>query len=323
MGTEFQIAERLPELVDKIVASYDHHERTRHIDRAFFPSRDQVVEVIHMLLELVYPGYYGRQNLDRHNVRFHVGELLPRIGAKLARQIHQAMCYQEQIEGHEDPNNGACSKKARRLTLEFLERIPVIREHLAGDVQAAYDGDPAAVNTDEVILAYPGVLAVSVYRLAHELYQMGVPLIPRVMTEWAHTQTGVDIHPGATIGRNFFIDHATGVVIGETTQIGDHVKLYQGVTLGAVSFPKDERGQLIRGYKRHPTVKDNVTIYANAIVLGGDTVLGEGSTIGGSVFLTAAVPDNATVTIKPPELKVRKRPERREIHAGRADNMPS
>jgi serine O-acetyltransferase len=176
---------------------------------------------------------------------------------------------------------------------------------LAGDVQAAFDGDPAAVNFDEVILAYPGVLAISVHRLAHRLYELDVPLMPRIMSEWAHLQTGIDIHPGARVGRNFFIDHGTGVVIGETTDIGDNVKVYQGVTLGALSFPKDERGRVIREAKRHPTVEDDVTLYANAIVLGGDTVLGRGSVIGGSVFITTSVPPGSIVTFKPPELRVK------------------
>lgn len=305
MARKFDFGDQLSTLVDKIVDSYKSDERTRHIDRIYLPNREAVVEVIQLLLELAYPGYYGRQNLTQHNVKFHVGELLPRIGDLLFEQIHQALCYQEEVQGRTS-DRSPCDKKGRRLTMEFLERIPAIRDMLAGDVQAAFDGDPAATNTDEVILSYPGVLAVTVYRFAHELHKLGVPLIPRVMTEWAHSMTGVDIHPGATIGRNFFIDHATGVVIGETTEIGDNVKLYQGVTLGALSFPKDERGRLIRGYKRHPTVRDNVTIYANAIVLGGETILGEASVIGGSVFLTSSVPPEATVSIKPPELKVHK-----------------
>jgi len=314
MPTTFQIGDQLPSLVDQIVESYDRDERTRHIDRAYLPSRDETIEIIEMLLELAYPGYYGRQNLSRYNVQFHVGELLPKLGQKLHRQIDQAMCYQEELEGRAQPGQQPCDKQAREMTIAFLARIPAIREKLAGDVQAAYDGDPASVNTDEVILAYPGVLAVTVYRFAHELHTMGVPLIPRVMTEWAHTVTGADIHPGAKIGKNFFIDHSTGVVIGETTEIGDNVKLYQGVTLGAMSFPKDERGRLIRGYKRHPTVQDNVIIYANATVLGGETILGEGAVVGGSVFLTSAIPANATVTVKSPELKVRQRRDADQHH---------
>jgi serine O-acetyltransferase len=315
MPSRFQIGDELPPLVDTIVASYNADERTRHIDREYLPSRREIVEIIHLLMELAYPGYYGRQNLHQHNVKFHVGELLPKVGERLFEQVHQALCHQSEAEGK--GRQAPCDKQARRVVMDFLGRVPAIREMLAGDVQAAYDGDPAAFNTDEIIMAYPGMLAVTVYRFAHELHLMGVPLVPRVMTEWAHTMTGVDIHPGARIGRNFFIDHGTGVVIGETTVIGDNVKIYQGVTLGALSFPKDERGRLIRGYKRHPTVEDNVTVYANAIILGGDTVLGRDSVIGGSVFLTTPVPADATVTINAPELKVHKR----RRHANGSDDL--
>ncbi len=312
MPRKFQIGDQLPVLVDRIVESYYADDRTRHLDRVHLPSRRETIEIVQMLLELVYPGYYGRQNLTRHNVRFHVGELLPKIAEKLYEQIFQALCWAREFEGCPQPDGPACEstqltscdRLARERTMRFLERIPEIREMLAADVQAAYDGDPAAVNCDEIIMAYPGVLAVTVYRFAHELHVMEVPLIPRIMTEWAHAVTGVDIHPGARIGRSFFIDHATGVVIGETTEIGDHVKLYQGVTLGALSFPKDERGRLIRGQKRHPTVRDGVTIYANATVLGGQTVLGRGSVIGASVFLTTSTPEQASVRLKDPDLQV-------------------
>ena len=176
---------------------------------------------------------------------------------------------------------------------------------LSCDVQAAYDGDPAATGADEILLAYPGILAITVYRLAHELHIQGVPLMPRIMTEWAHSVTGADIHPGARIGRSFFIDHATGVVIGETTVIGENVKIYQGVTLGALSFAKDERGRLIRGTKRHPTIENNVVVYANATVLGGETVVGAGTEVGGSVFLTKSVPSDSVVKMKSPELRFR------------------
>jgi len=186
----------------------------------------------------------------------------------------------------------------------FLNRLPHIRGLLLQDVQAAYDGDPAATNLDEVILAYPGLLAVSVYRIAHALYDLGVPMMARIMTEWAHSKTGCDIHPGADIGPAFFIDHATGVVIGETTHIGEGVKLYQGVTLGALSFPRDASGQIIRGRKRHPTLESGSTLYANATVLGGQTVVGAESVIGGSVFLTHSVPARSRVSLKEPELRV-------------------
>ena len=303
----FEFGEKLPDLVERIVASYHSDPRTHHINRAYLPARAQIIRTIELLLELLYPGYFGRQHLTDHNISYHVGELLPKIGEQLQIEIYQALCHQQEIEGKDRGDRSACAERAHQITVAFLERIPEIRDLLAGDVQAAYDGDPAAQDLHEVILAYPGLLAVSVYRLAHALFELGVPLVPRIMTEWAHVQTGVDIHPGARIGRNFFIDHATGVVVGETTDIGDNVKLYQGVTLGALSIPKDERGRAIRGAKRHPTVKDNVTIYANATVLGGETILGGESVVGGSVFLTSTIPGQCTVSIKPPELRLKDR----------------
>jgi serine O-acetyltransferase len=305
MSDEFTIGPQLPALVDAVVQSYHELPDCQRIDRTHLPSRSAIEELIERLIELVYPGFFGRQDLTQHNVAYHVGELLPRIGRLTHEQVHKTLCYMEEAEGH--AAGQACVEKARQMAGRFLEQLPAVRELLAGDVQAAYDGDPAALNTDEVILAYPGLLAVTVYRFAHVLYDLGVPLMARTMSEWAHSKVGVDIHPGARIGRNFFIDHATGVVIGETTDIGDNVKLYQGVTLGALSFPKDERGRLIRGYKRHPTVGDNVTIYANAIILGGETHIGEHSVIGGSVFLTNSVPPYSRVTFKPPELKIKDR----------------
>jgi len=307
---EFDIDNRLEKLVGRIVDSYIADPRTRHIDRGYLPNRAKIIRIIDLFLEISYPGYFGRQNLTSRNVRFHVGELLPRLAQSLYEQIFRSYCHQNEVDGNYDPYGSSeqavpFDEKARELTAELLEKIPDVRAALALDVQAAYDGDPASVNCDEIILSYPGVLAVSIYRFAHELFCRDVPVMPRTMSEWAHQVTGIDIHPGAKIGKSFFIDHGTGVVIGETTEIGDNVKIYQGVTLGALSFLKDERGRMVRGYKRHPTVRDNVTIYANAIILGGDTLLGEGSTIGGSTFLTSSVPAGCTVTCNPPELRVR------------------
>lgn len=316
---EFDLDNQLQDLVDRIVANYASDPRTRHIDRGYLPSHSEIVEIIEMLLEVSYPGYFGRQNLSTKNVRYHVGDLLPRLAQKLYLQMFRSLCHANEVNGNYDPNGPTgqalpFDAKARELTLAFLERIPSSRDVLAYDVQAAYDGDPASANTDEVILAYPGLLAITVYRYAHELYEMQMPVLPRTMSEWAHKETGIDIHPGAKVGRSFFIDHGTGVVIGETTEIGDNVKIYQGVTLGALSFLKDERGRMVRGYKRHPTVRNNVTIYANAIILGGDTILGEGCTIGGSTFLTSSVPAGCTVTTSPPELTVR--PPKQRLVAG-------
>jgi len=251
----------------------------------------------------MYPGYFGRRDLSRDNLDAHVTQSLALLAPKLEREIEHCLCYGREREAGR-PEFGECAPRAHEVAEIFLKRLPQIRGMLIRDVQAAFDGDPAATNLDEVILAYPGVLAVSVYRVAHALYDLGVPMMARIMTEWAHSKTGADIHPGAKIGAAFFIDHATGVVIGETSDIGDGVKLYQGVTLGALSFPRDASGQIIRGKKRHPTVESGSTLYANATVLGGQTVVGADSVIGGSVFLTRSVPPRSRVSLKEPELRV-------------------
>ncbi|NOS99496.1 MAG: serine acetyltransferase [Phycisphaerales bacterium] len=321
MNGEFEIGDDLTRLVDGVVRSYRADERTRHIGQSFFPSRTEIGELIERLLELVYPGFFGRQGLTDHNVAYHVGELIPRIAFIAHRQVYRSLCYHDRISRGGATHDPSCEARADELTREFLNRLPGVRARLADDVQAAVDGDPAATGCDEVVLAYPGMLAVSVYRLAHELHELRVPLIPRVMTEWAHRMTGVDIHPGATVGRSFFIDHGTGVVIGETTHIGDNVKVYQGVTLGALSFPKDAGGRIIREAKRHPTVEDRVTIYANAIILGGETVIGHDSVIGGSVFLTSSVPPRSTVTFAPPDLRIKGRDGVSRLHDGKQQTI--
>lgn len=294
----------LPGLVEGMLASYRRDPRAQHVNRRFLPSRDEILEVVKLLLELFYPGYYGRQDLTDENLAFHVGTLLSEVREKVERQVETCLCFAAECDG--EPTH-PCSEAAKRATAAFLERLPAVRDALILDVQAAYDGDPAAASLDEVILAYPGMLAVTVHRVAHELHVLGVPLMPRIMSEWAHSRSGTDIHPGARIGRSFFIDHATGVVVGETSTIGSNVKLYQGVTLGALSIPKDERGRVIRDTKRHPTVEDGVTIYANATVLGGHTVIGADAVVGGSVFVTESVPPSTRVALRPPEVTIRAR----------------
>ncbi|MCC6646821.1 MAG: serine acetyltransferase [Polyangiaceae bacterium] len=300
----------MPELVDALLKSYRDDPRAHHINRRFLPSRAEIIELTRLLLDLMYPGYFGRQDLTDDNVAFYTGVTLSAVKEKLEEQIGLSLCYQRELSGNccKDTEPGKVRCDARELTARFLRRLPELRAMLVEDVQAAYDGDPAATNLDEVILAYPGLFAISVYRIAHELAGLGVALMPRIMTEWAHAQTGADLHPGAKIGRSFFIDHATGVVVGETTTIGSHVKLYQGVTLGALSHPKGGDGRVIRGQKRHPTVESRVTIYANTTVLGGQTVVGEGSTIGGAVFLTYGIPPGSKVAVKPPELVLKPAP---------------
>jgi serine O-acetyltransferase len=293
----------LDEVSQELLGSYLSDERARRIAHRYLPSREAIVEILEAVLDLMYPGYFGRQDLDADNLKSHVARMVAALAPKLEREMEHCLCYGREREAV-PPQFGECAPRAHELADIFLRRLPEIRGLLIRDVQAAYDGDPAALNLDEIILAYPGVLAVSVYRIAHALFDLGVPMMARIMTEWAHSKTGCDIHPGATIGPAFFIDHATGVVIGETTHIGEGVKIYQGVTLGALSLPRDASGQIIRGKKRHPTVENGSTLYANATVLGGQTVVGADSVIGGSVFLTRSVPPRSRVSLKEPELRV-------------------
>jgi serine O-acetyltransferase len=296
-------ATALEQLTGELLGSYLSDERARRISHRYLPSREAIVEILESVLDLMYPGYFGRQDLSVDNLGQHVGQMVAALSPKLEREMEHCLCYGREREAI-PPEFGECAPRAHELAEIFLRRLPEIRALLIRDVQAAYDGDPAALNLDEIILAYPGVLAVSVYRIAHALYDLGVPMMARIMTEWAHSKTGCDIHPGASIGPAFFIDHATGVVIGETTHIGEGVKIYQGVTLGALSLPRDASGHLIRGKKRHPTVESGSTLYANATVLGGQTVVGADSVIGGSVFLTRSVPPRSRVSLKEPELRV-------------------
>jgi serine O-acetyltransferase len=289
-------------IVETLLRDYRSEARGQRIGRRFVPSREAIIASLELLLELCYPGFYGRDDLNERNLVYRVGSAVSELYEILANQIEASLCHQEVASLPDDRTVRACRQHGRELARVFLERLPGVRRRLVLDIEAAYDGDPAAATRDEVILAYPGVLAVTVHRVAHELYLLGVPLMPRIMAEWAHTNTGADIHPGATIGDSFFIDHATGVVIGETTRIGVRVKLYQGVTLGALSLPRAPREA--RGHKRHPTVEDDVTIYANATVLGGDTVLGRESVIGGGVFITRSVPPRTRVALEAPRLRV-------------------
>ncbi len=299
---------KLPAITEAIVRTYGPCGPLNHLGHSALPGPRDVVEIVDDLYELLFPGFGRRQNLHQGNVGYHVGELIDSLHERLSEQIHRALkrrhCEEKKVPATAiDPAEKAA--RARMLTHEFLSSIPDLRSLLADDVQAAYDGDPAAKGFDEIIFCYPGTYAIAVFRLAHRLHELSVPLIPRMMTEHAHSRTGIDIHPGAHIGRRFFIDHGTGVVIGETTQIGTDVKLYQGVTLGALSFPKDDSGALIRDRKRHPTIEDGVVIYANATILGGNTVIGHHSVIGSSVWITRSVEPHTTVTIENPALRFR------------------
>ena len=292
---------KLNDLVKGLLNSYEEYPIIRNIDSTNRINRTMVLDILENLRKIMFPGYFEMRGLKQCSLEYHIGEIMENIQYNLTHQVAKALLHRTE----EVPENRDASlKEAQRIVEEFLERLPKIRATLATDVQAGYDGDPAAFNTDEIILSYPGLYAIFVNRLAHELYRLEVPLIPRMMTEHAHSLTGIDIHPGATIGEYFFIDHGTGVVVGETTQIGNNVKLYQGVTLGALST---RGGQTLRNKKRHPTLMDNVTVYSGASILGGETVIGTGAVIGSNAFVTSSVPAHTRVSIKNPELKFKDR----------------
>jgi len=298
--------EELPELVDAIVASCRREADIAHVDSALIPSRDEVTQLIRRLFHLVFPGFFSRQEMDWTSLPYHVGQevtdVFDRISLQISRSIRHECRRTDSMCSH-------CIDTGQSHAIEFLAGFPILRSLVAGDVRAVYRGDPAAKSFDEIVFCYPGLYATTVYRLAHALHLQGVPLLPRMMTEHAHSATGIDIHPGATIGVEFFIDHGTGVVIGETCEIGARVTLYQGVTLGALSFQRDQAGGLVRGTKRHPTIEDDTVIYSGATILGGDTVVGRGCVVGGNVWLTESVPPGTKITLETPRLKYHLAPE--------------
>ncbi|MEN3335604.1 MAG: serine O-acetyltransferase [Blastocatellia bacterium] len=290
---------RLASIMERIAASYDVvTPKIHHLDRMPLPSRSDAAAIMQAFEEIIFPGSSSTGGVTHHGIIYRVQERTGWLFEHLREQISRGFQHMKQLDG-EMPF--AADEQAEECAYQFLESLPGLRQRLAKDIEAAYDGDPAAHCIDEIILSYPAAYAITAYRAAHELHRMDVPILPRLLTELAHSRTGIDMHPGARIGDSFFIDHGTGVVIGETTIIGNHVKLYQGVTLGALSFPKDESGRLIRGQKRHPTIEDNVVIYAGATILGGDTVIGEGSIIGGNVWLTESVPPGSRVVQTEPK----------------------
>ena len=289
------IEERIEQVVDSILSDYGQGRDIDKIELRQHPDKEVITDIIRKLLRIVYPGYFRERSFRMYNAKHHLSMLIEDVMYNLNKQVTLVL----QNEGIED-----AEKKAQEISLAFFQEIPKIRALIQTDVQAAYDGDPAATSKDEVIFCYPGLFAITVYRLAHILYTLNVPLLPRIMTEHAHSITGIDIHPGATIGRHFFIDHGTGIVIGETTVIGEHVKIYQGVTLGGLTT---RGGQSLRGKKRHPTIEDNVPMYAGASVLGGETVIGRDSVIGSNAFITHSIAPCTTVSIKSQELQFKSR----------------
>jgi len=307
MATDLRLKEQLPNLTDRIVASYGQTPSINYLGHCPLPRYDEIIEAIDDLKDILFPGYRRREGLHIGNVTYHVGDLIDGLHDKLTRQIARALRHDDRVV-HKGPgceDEADYEAKGQAMAITFLESLPEIRKVLATDAEAAFAGDPACRSIDEVIFCYPGLEAITVHRLAHELLRLGVPFIPRMMSEHSHKQTGIDIHPGANIGGHFFIDHGTGVVIGETCDIGSHVKIYQGVTLGALSFATDADGNLVRGHKRHPTLEDRVVVYANATVLGGKTKIGHDSVIGSSAWVTRSVDAYTTVTIEPPKHRER------------------
>jgi len=293
---------RLEKLVSRISETYKGDSGINFIDAANLPVRGQILAILELLFEVLFPGHTGSKMVTKSNVRYIVGDLLSQIHAELADQIRRAYEYQCRIKKCDQCD---CAMMGEKVAVELLEEVPRVRELLKSDVHAAFDGDPAAQSYEEIVISYPCITAIATYRIAHELYVRDVPLIPRIMSECAHARTGIDIHPGARIGERFFVDHGTGVVIGETTIIGRNVKIYQGTTLGALSFARDERGRIVKGGKRHPTIEDDVTIYAEATILGNVTI-GKGAVIGGNTWVKESVPPGVTVASPNPDLIVRK-----------------
>jgi len=308
MAIDFRRKSVLASITSQVIDTYSSDAASiTHLGQEPLPSLEVCLSILSDLKEILFPGYRRRQNLSLVNVPYYVGDLIDSLHDRLADQFARAFRYQSQAGRTvgQEPVPADFAALGQDHAIRFLSALPHLRRLLATDAQAAYDGDPAASGIDEIVFCYPGFEAVTVHRLAHQLYGQKVPLVPRIFSEWAHSQTGIDIHPGASIGPSFFIDHGTGVVIGETCEIAAHVKIYQGVTLGALSFDKDADGNLVRGTKRHPTIEDHVAIYANATVLGGRTVVGAYSVIGASASVTRSVPRNTVVTIEKPLLRFR------------------
>ena len=295
------MGQAMDDVLDAVLDSYVQHPRIGKIGEKHFPKRHLILEALRKLQCVIFPGFFDEKELRSDNIRFYTGQLLQEIRETLLEQVAKTLRLFK--DEYRDAPDDVVQKHSEEVVDAFLASIPKIREYLATDIEAAFEGDPAAFSRDEVISSYPGIYAIMVNRIAHELYVLDVPLIPRVMTEHAHSLTGIDIHPGAKLGKYFFIDHGTGIVIGETAEIGEHAKIYQGVTLGALST---RGGQQLKGKKRHPTIEDDVTIYSGASILGGETVISGGVVIGGNAFVTKSVPSQTRVSAKMPELQFKR-----------------
>jgi serine O-acetyltransferase len=296
--TTKKFREEIPEIVERLVQSCNTEDCFDHVDLEPLPSRESIIEIIHLACRVLYPGYFTRERVDKISLLYYFGQEVTSLFEALSEQVTLAIRHECRRHNMACVN---CEERGQEIATLFLHELLRLRTLLAKDIRAAYEGDPAAKSFDEIIFGYPGLFAITVYRIAHQLYEQSVSLIPRIMTEYAHSLTGIDIHPGARIGESFFIDHGTGVVIGETTEIGNRVRIYQGVTLGALSLPK-EAVERLRNEKRHPTIEDDVIIYAGVTILGGEAVIGARSVIGGNVWITESVPPDTKVFLKKPEL---------------------
>ena len=290
--------DKVPKVVTELLSSWSTKECYEHISPVSIPSQEKIIEIVEQARRILFPGFFSHTKLHASNLEYYIGKKTTDLYDKVSEQI--TMAIRHDCRRNERPCTN-CEEHGHDKALGFIEALPKVAAILATDIRAALRGDPATKSPDEVIFCYPGLLTTFIYRLAHELLLLGVPIIPRIMTEYAHSQTGIDIHPGASIGSDFFIDHGTGVVIGETTIIGNNVRLYQGVTLGALSLPHNA-GEKMRNQKRHPTIEDNVIIYANTTILGGETIIGDGAIVGGNIWLTESVPAGTKVLLKRPEL---------------------
>ncbi|MDA8308837.1 MAG: serine acetyltransferase [Deltaproteobacteria bacterium] len=298
IAAEMLFKEEVPKIVEKLAGSCSNGACFDHVGPEPIPSKEAVMDIVDRVRRLLYPGYFLKGRLEKFNLDYYFGQEATELFEIMSEQM--ALALRHDCIRHDLPCVH-CEEAGQRATINFMRDLPSLRLMLATDVRAAYQGDPAAKSFDEIIFSYPGLFAVTVHRIAHHLWEQQIPLIPRIITEYAHSVTGIDIHPGAHIGESFFIDHGTGVVIGETSEIGDRVRLYQGVTLGALSLPRDA-GEQLRDKKRHPTIEDDVIIYSGATILGGNTVIGARSIIGGNVWLTESVPPDTRVILKKPEL---------------------
>ncbi|MCK4796019.1 MAG: serine acetyltransferase [Spirochaetes bacterium] len=298
------IENKISSIVSNIIKSYEKKDSIAHIHKYPIPSKDAIINILKDLFDILYPGYFTDKELNKTNIHYYIGNKTVNVLEKLSEEIAKSFRHEHIIKNNICELCDESIKNGTDIALFLLENIPEIRKKLSLDVKAAYDGDPAAKCFNEIVFSYPGLFAITVHRIAHILYEKNTPLIPRIMSEYSHSLTGIDIHPGANIGEYFFTDHGTGIVIGETCIIGKNVKIYQGVTLGALSFPKDEKGKLLKGLQRHPIIEDNVTIYSGATILGGKTVIGKNSIIGGNVWLVSSIPPNSKVTLAGKENKI-------------------